>query len=180
LVLVVLSAILLPVVDSFLQPEEGFINEEELPYIKDDEEHGCCLENGHSPQHENEEAHGNEIRVVKHRRKQSNHRYDGATENDRGVEPAESDAGVEQESSSASESCSSGMEMTSAETETTRTISMYKRSSINDPPPSAWQLIKTPEYVLLCTWFSIGNVPSLYCIGIISYQLQELGDNSGL
>lgn len=181
LVLVVLSAILLPVGDSFLLPEEGFLDEEELPYIKDDEERGCCLENRHSPQQEHEEVHGNDSRVLKHRIIESNYTYDGATENDRGVEPAESDAGVEQESSSASksESCSSGMEMTSAETENTRTISMLKRNSIDDPPPSAWQLIKNPEYVLLCTWFSIGHVPSIYYIGIIGYQLQELGDNAG-
>jgi len=53
-------------------------------------------------------------------------------------------------------------------------------TSDNDSPPGAWQQIKTPEYVLLCLWFSIGIIPMQYYVGIIGYQLEGLGDDTGL
>jgi len=46
--------------------------------------------------------------------------------------------------------------------------------------PTAFQQMKTAEYILLCTWFSICIVPMQYYIGIIGFQLEELGDDSGL
>jgi len=46
--------------------------------------------------------------------------------------------------------------------------------------PTAFQQMKTAEYILLVTWFSICIVPMQYYIGIIGFQLEELGDDSGL
>jgi len=40
--------------------------------------------------------------------------------------------------------------------------------------------MKTAEYVLLCAWFSITIVPMQFYIGIIGYQLDEWGDDTGL
>jgi MFS family permease len=40
--------------------------------------------------------------------------------------------------------------------------------------------MKTAEYILLCMWFSISIVPLQYYVGIIGYQLEEMGDDTGL
>ena len=47
-------------------------------------------------------------------------------------------------------------------------------------PPTALQQIKTCEYIFLCTWFSIAVIPLQYYVGIIGFQLEELGDDTGL
>jgi len=46
--------------------------------------------------------------------------------------------------------------------------------------PTAWEQIKTPEYLLLVLWFSVGIVPMQYYVGIIGYQLETLGDDTGV
>jgi len=46
--------------------------------------------------------------------------------------------------------------------------------------PTALQQMKTPEYLLLCTWFSIVVIPMQYYVGTIGFQLETLGDDTGL
>jgi len=50
----------------------------------------------------------------------------------------------------------------------------------NKKLPTAFEQMKTTEYILLCTWFSISIVPLQYYVGIIGYQLEEMGDDTGL
>jgi LAT3 family solute carrier family 43 protein 3 len=50
----------------------------------------------------------------------------------------------------------------------------------NKKLPTAFEQMKTAEYILLCTWFSISIVPLQYYVGIIGYQLEEMGDDTGL
>eukprot|EP00751_Fragilariopsis_kerguelensis_P029124 CAMPEP_0170910582 /NCGR_PEP_ID=MMETSP0735-20130129/3207_1 /TAXON_ID=186038 /ORGANISM="Fragilariopsis kerguelensis, Strain L26-C5" /LENGTH=254 /DNA_ID=CAMNT_0011307365 /DNA_START=716 /DNA_END=1477 /DNA_ORIENTATION=+ len=45
--------------------------------------------------------------------------------------------------------------------------------------PTAFEQMKTVEYILLCTWFSISVIPLQYYVGIIGYQLEEMGDDDG-
>jgi hypothetical protein len=44
---------------------------------------------------------------------------------------------------------------------------------------SAFQQMKTSEFILLCTWFSICIVPMQYYVGSIGFQLETLGDDDG-
>ena len=53
-------------------------------------------------------------------------------------------------------------------------------TKVNNNNPTALEQMKTPEYILLCTWFSICIVPMQYYVGIIGFQLEELGDETGL
>lgn len=45
--------------------------------------------------------------------------------------------------------------------------------------PTAIQQMKSAEYILLCTWFSICLVPLQYYVGSIGFQLEEKGDHDG-
>jgi len=47
----------------------------------------------------------------------------------------------------------------------------------NDKIPTAFEQMKTIEYILLCTWFSISIIPLQYYVGTIGYQLEEMGDD---
>lgn len=40
--------------------------------------------------------------------------------------------------------------------------------------------MKTPEYLLLCAWFSVCIVPLQYYVAVIGFQLEGLGDETGL
>ena len=51
-------------------------------------------------------------------------------------------------------------------------------SELQTPPPTAWQQIKTAEYLLLVGWFCVGIVPMQYYVGILGYQFEELGDTN--
>jgi len=50
----------------------------------------------------------------------------------------------------------------------------------NKKLPTAFEQMNTAEYILLCMWFSISIVPLQYYVGIIGYQLEEMGDDTGL
>lgn len=61
-----------------------------------------------------------------------------------------------------------------------------KSEEINkeDPPapdqqPTAIEQIKSIEYILLCTWFSICLIPLQYYVGSIGFQLENKGDDDG-
>eukprot|EP00536_Pseudo-nitzschia_multiseries_P013938 jgi/Psemu1/36929/gm1.36929_g len=45
--------------------------------------------------------------------------------------------------------------------------------------PTAIQQMKTKEYVLLCIWFSIVIIPMQFYVGIIGFQLETVGDDTG-
>jgi len=69
----------------------------------------------------------------------------------------------------------------------TAIVSTNKDDQIRQPEnnnkskqPTAWEQIKTPEYLLLVLWFSVGIVPMQYYVGIIGYQLETLGDDTGV
>ncbi|KAG7366063.1 major facilitator superfamily transporter [Nitzschia inconspicua] len=44
---------------------------------------------------------------------------------------------------------------------------------------TAFEQIKTSEYILLCLWFSVCLVPMQYYVATIGFQLEERGDDSG-
>ena len=46
----------------------------------------------------------------------------------------------------------------------------------NERPPTAFEQMKTKEYILLCTWFSITIIPLQYYVAIIGYVLEEMGN----
>jgi MFS family permease len=47
------------------------------------------------------------------------------------------------------------------------------------PPPTAMEQLKSLEYILLCTWFSVCIVPLQYYVGSIGFQLEDKGDEDG-
>jgi len=49
----------------------------------------------------------------------------------------------------------------------------------NPKIPTVFEQMKTMEYILLCTWFSISIIPLQYYVGTIGYQLEEMGDDDG-
>jgi len=161
--LIVISAILLPRGDSFLllpPPKIGFIDDEHSQNENEIElQTEISLRNGS----DDEEIGG--IGKQKGGQLRNETQYDESmeNENDRAVELGESDQEVEQKQVGEFVSKSSEDDLQSP-----------------SPPPTAWQQIQTPEYFFLVTWFSIGIVPMQYYVGIIGYQLEALGDHSGL
>merc|ERR1739848_253330 len=45
--------------------------------------------------------------------------------------------------------------------------------------PTALTQMKTAEYILLCTWFSISIIPLQFYVAIIGFLLEEMGDDDG-
>jgi MFS family permease len=74
-----------------------------------------------------------------------------------------------------------GLEETSEMSDGKQLSSESDNGSSDEPSDSltAFQQIKTSEYVLLCAWFSICLIPLQYYVGSIGFQLEERGDETG-
>ncbi|OEU21229.1 MFS general substrate transporter [Fragilariopsis cylindrus CCMP1102] len=67
-----------------------------------------------------------------------------------------------------------------ADTNNNKDDKKHEQDDAKHKLPTAFEQMKTTEYILLLTWFSICIVPLQYYVGIIGYQLEEMGDDTGL